>query len=110
MIILSILDHLINHKFNMVGKLTHLSYNIRKHKYFFLQIVEIVKTMYEYFNTPSKHFVESRNTFLSKYVLIWHFNSIAHTLIALAHTLIALVHTLIALAHTLIALAHNLIA
>ena len=29
----------------------------------------------ECFNTPSKHFVGSRNPFLFVFVLIWHFNS-----------------------------------
>ena len=33
--------------------------------------------MYEYFNTPSKHFVGSRNPFLVVFVWIWHFNSIS---------------------------------
>ena len=45
---------------------------------------KIFETWYEYFNTLSKHFVECKILFLV-FVLIWHFNSIAHTLIALAH-------------------------
>ena len=32
--------------------------------------------MYEYFYTPSKQFVGSRNPFLFLFVLIWHFNNI----------------------------------
>jgi hypothetical protein len=38
---------------------------------------EKLETKYEYFNTPSKHFVGSRNTFLFVFVSIWHFNSIS---------------------------------
>ena len=38
--------------------------------------IRINETKYEYFNTPSKHFVGSRNPFLFVFVLIWHFNSI----------------------------------
>ena len=50
----------------MVVKLT----NINKE-------IEIVETKYKYFNTVSKHFVESKNPFLLVFVLIWHFNSIS---------------------------------
>ena len=36
-----------------------------------------MENMCEYFNTPSKHFVGSKNPFLFVFVLIWHFNSIS---------------------------------
>ena len=41
--------------------------------------IEIIKTKYEYFNTLSKHFVESkeRKSILLVFVLSWHFNSIS---------------------------------
>ena len=37
----------------------------------------------EYLNTPSKHFVGSRNPFL--FIFVWHLLALAHILIALAH-------------------------
>ena len=62
-------------KHKMVVKLT----NINKKK-------TIIETKYEYFNTLSKHFIESKNSFLLVFVLIWHFNGISsHFNLALAH-------------------------
>ena len=38
---------------------------------------EIIVTKYEYFNTLSKNFVESKNPFLLVFVLIWHSSSVS---------------------------------
>ena len=46
--------------------------------------IQILETKYEHFNTPSKHFVGSRNLFLFLFVLIWHFNSISSHLTSIS--------------------------
>ena len=54
-----------------------IKYNVYKSQKLDLTNLQTKIIFFEYFNNLSKHFVGSRNPFLSVFVLIWHFNSIS---------------------------------